>query len=507
MTSVGNPGSDVAQDPVAEARPTVARSQAYLLLAQVARVVLFLLVTRQLGRDMEAADFGFFALVSTMFALALQVMDMGSTAVATRQIGQQPAIERELLEALLGWRLLLGTVMAVGCLLLALFGPVRGPEERAVLAVAGIGVFLLHQSSYFVVFQLRQQFGRALLLGLGSQIGFLLASLVLLRMHVVAVVVALLVVVRETVQVLGSRLIAIRLLGYPLRPRLRSPALRPLLAVAWPFGLCAVIYKLAFHGGTFFVWMLETPDVLGTLGATLRLFSPVIDAAWLFVTPLIVGMSVAARTDTDVFRNQLSAYLCLLLGVAGLLAVCGSMLAPTLLRMVYGDRYVLGELSSVATFQWCSAATALSLVTPAAAIAMLAQHREKELLWISAAGLGLNMLVCAWAIPRHGAAGAAMATFATEAFIVFGLLGRLYISGDWRPSPWLVAHLLPAALVASALLALAPHPQLRLPVAALMGLVSVLAMWQLPAQKKGRRGIDPAAMTLVENPPREGQRP
>lgn len=501
MTSAASPGTDAIQDPIPEPRPTVARSQAYLLLGQVARVVLFLVVTRQLGRDMDAADFGFFALVSTLFALALQVMDMGSTAVATRQIGQQPGIQRELLEALLGWRLLLGTLMAVGCLLLALFGPAQTSYERMVLAVAGIGLFLLHQSTYYIVFQLRQEFGKPLLLGLGAQVAFLLASLLLLRLHVAGIVVALLVVVREIVQVLGSRLIAIRALGFQLRPRLRSPALRSLLVTAWPFGLCAVIYKLSFHGGTFFVWTLERPDVLGTLSATLRLFSPVIDAAWLFVTPLIVALSVAARTDPVVFREQVAAYVCLLLGVAGLLAVCGYILAPTVLHMLYGDRYVLGALSSVLTFQWFSATTALSLIMPVPVIAMLAQHREKELLWISAVGLGLNVLVCAWAIPRHGAAGAAMATFAAEASILLGLLGRLHISGDWRPSPLLVAHLLPAALLALVFLALDRHPHWRLPAAAIFGLVSVLAMWQMPAQKNRRLGVNPSAITSAEDRP------
>lgn len=501
MSSAASPGTSVVEDPLPERPPTVARSQAFLLLAQVARVLLFLLVASQLGRNMDAADFGFFALVSAMFVLALEVMDMGSTAVATRQIGQQPGTQRELLEALLGWRLLVGTLMAVGCLLLALFGPRQSPQERAVLAAAAIGLFLLHQSTYYIVFQLRQAFGRPLLLGLGAQVGFLLASLLLLRMHVAGIVVALLVVVREIVQVLGSRVIAIRALGFQLRPRLRSPALRPLLRVAWRFGLCAVIYKAAFHGGTFFVWMLESPDVLGSLAASLRLFGPVIDAAWLFVTPLIVGMSVAARSDAVVFREQLGAYLCMLLGVAGLLAVCGYFLAPTVLWMLYGDRYVVGVLSSVMAFQWFSASTALALVTPVAVIAMLAQHREKELLGISAAGLGVNVLVCAWAIPQHGAAGAAMATFGTEAFVLSGLLVRLHASGDWRPSPWLVAHLLPAAVLALALLGLGPHPHLRLPVAGLIGSLSVLAMWQVPSQKKRRLGIDRACIPPGENPP------
>ena len=501
MTSLAGPGTGVAQDPVPGPRPSVPRSQAYLLLSQVARVVLFLLITRQLGRDMDPADFGFFALVSTLFALALQVMDMGSTAVATRQIGQQPGMERELLDALLGWRLLLGAVMAVGCLLLALVGPAQSPYERAVLAAAGVGVLLLHQSAYYVVFQLRQEFGKPLLLGLGSQVAFLLACLLLLRMNVGGIVVALLVVVREVVQVMGSRLIAIRALGFELRPRLRSPALRALLLTAWPFGVCAVIYKLAFHGGTFFVWMLEPPDALGTLSATLRLFSPVIDAAWLFVTPLIVGMSIAARSDTAAFRDQLGAQVCMLLGVAALLAVCGYLLAPTVLRLLYGDRYVLGELSSVLTFQWFGAATALSLITPVPVIAMLAQHRERELLWVSAFGLALNVLVCAWAIPRHGAAGAAMATFATEAAVLTGLLARLHSSGDWRPSLLLAAHVLPAGVLALVLSALGPHPHWRLPIAGLFGLAAVIAMWQMPSQKKRRLGVTPSAIDLAKDPP------
>ncbi|MGV8932436.1 MAG: oligosaccharide flippase family protein [Luteimonas sp.] len=498
-TGICEPGTGGGPDPILDSRPAVARSQAFLLLAQLARVVLFLLVTRQLGRAMSPADFGFFALVSTMFVLALEVMDMGSTAVVTRQVAQQPWMERELLEALLGWRRLVALVMALGCLLLALFGPARSANATVVLVAAALGLFLLHQSSYYVVFQLRQAYGKPLMLGLGAQVTFLVASLLLLRLHGVGILVALLVVVREIVQVLGSRLIAIRALGFRLQSRILSPALRPLLRKAWPFGLCAVMYKLTFHGGTFFVWIFESPEVLGAFSASLRLFSPVIDAAWLFVTPLIVGMSVVAGSDAGAFREQLAAYLSMLLGVAGLLAVCGYFLAPTVLSMLYGDRYVLGALSTVVTFRWLSAAIALALITPVAVIALLAQHREKDLLRISAAGLGLNILLCVWAIPRHGAAGAAMATFATETFILFGTLIRLRASGDWLPSPNLAAYLVPAAVLAMSLQALEEHAQLRLPLAGLFGTLSVLVMWHLPSQKKNRLGFNVATALLARS--------
>ena len=73
------------------------RSQRNLLLAQVARLGMFLVLTRYLATRLNPADFGFFTLISTLFALTIELLDAGTTAAVTRQVAEHTASERGLL--------------------------------------------------------------------------------------------------------------------------------------------------------------------------------------------------------------------------------------------------------------------------------------------------------------------------------------------------------------------------------------------------------------------------
>ena len=138
----------------------VMRSQALLAAAHAGRLLLSLVTAGVLGRNLAPGDFGFVALLSSVYVVAVEVLDMGTTAVATREIAAQPAKERETLEALLALRRLVSTAAFAALLGLACSDYVAQREQRGVLAFAACGVFLLHLHSYQLVFQVRQAYGR-----------------------------------------------------------------------------------------------------------------------------------------------------------------------------------------------------------------------------------------------------------------------------------------------------------------------------------------------------------
>src|SRR5207249_818093 len=89
----------------------VMRSQAILVSAHAGGLVLSVAIASLLGRNLAPADFGFVALITSIYIVALEMLDMGTTAVATRKIAAQPARERETLTTLLALRRLLSAVM------------------------------------------------------------------------------------------------------------------------------------------------------------------------------------------------------------------------------------------------------------------------------------------------------------------------------------------------------------------------------------------------------------
>ena len=285
----------------------VARSQALLALAQACRLLMFIAVTGLLGRLLTPADFAFVALLSGVYVVAMEVLDMGTTAVATRQIAAHPDAELSTLASLLALRRWLACLLLLALLAYAGLSAGADSEQRMVLVLAAFGVYLQHMHGYQLVFQLRQSYGRAIILGLATQLGFLLASAAALKAQAGGAVVGLLVVAREAIMALGSRWLAARLLGRRVQPSWADTGMRPLVRSGWMIGVAGVSYKLAVYGGVFWLYRPEAPEVLAPFSAAHRLMVPVVDLAWLVVSPLFVsmGLALAHGVDIEPKRNRL----------------------------------------------------------------------------------------------------------------------------------------------------------------------------------------------------------
>jgi len=408
----------------------VMRSQAVLASAHAGRLLVSLVTASVLGRSLAPADFAFVALLSSIYIVAVEVLDMGTTAVANREIAAQPAKERETLEALLALRRLVAVAAFAALLGLACSEYVVQRELRIVLAIAACGVFLLHLHAYQVVFQVRQAYGRVTALALASQIGFLLACAVMLKFSAAGAAIGLLVVAREAVQAIGARWMAVRMLGSRLRARWLDPRIGALLKAGWMIGAAGVCYKLAAYAGGFMLWQMSVPESLASFNAAQRLLVPMSDLAWLFVTPLIAAMSASVSRDAAAFRAQLGGYLKFMLGMSALVAIGGYFVAPFVLRLLYGETYASGPLSAVDIFRWLALGYFFALVTPLLVVAELARGNSKALLLSAAATLAINVSANTWVIPRYGAQGAAMTLAACEAFLFAVLLARCAARGD-----------------------------------------------------------------------------
>ncbi|RZJ14349.1 MAG: hypothetical protein EOO54_19415 [Haliea sp.] len=479
--------------------PGVGRSQFILVGGLAARLTLFVIITSFLGRGLSAADFGFIALVFGIFLVAHELIDFGTTALVTRRVASQPQIEFETLNTLFAWRRLLCIALAL-LMLAGSFALALGFDQQCVLVIAAFALLAMPLTSYHVIFQTRQAYGQATLLGLGSHLAFLLASAAVLHLtpeHVPSgwssgAMVGLLVVVRELVQLAGSRALARRMLGRTLSAAWRDPGIGQLLRSTINYGLAGVGYKLSALSGSFFVWILAGPQALGSYGAAQRLFTPQTEAAWLFATPLIAAMSLDAVQQNKVMHAKLTALTQLMLALSSGVAVCGLFLAPTILQWLYGVRYADGATSSVATFQWLSLAMTFALVTPVLAVACLVHRRETQLMQISFAGLAATVLGNLLLVSQHGAQGAAMAWCAGEAVVMLTLLTLALVQGDLKTGwDWLV-YLVPGALLAIVLSLLSPWPLAQFIGGALVLGAGLLLLRRLPPQQAARTAYAPA---------------
>ena len=123
---------------------SVSKNQALLAAWLAGRIAIFVALTSLLGRSLPPSEFGFVALVSILFAVATEALDMGTMAIATRRIAAAPAEERAVLEALLALRRIVALVAFACIVALAVAGDFPVAGQRAALAVAAVGVLVLH---------------------------------------------------------------------------------------------------------------------------------------------------------------------------------------------------------------------------------------------------------------------------------------------------------------------------------------------------------------------------
>lgn len=463
---------------------TASRSQLVLVAAQVLRLALALALLGALGRVLSPAQFGPVVLVGTLFIVANELMDLGTAAVTTRQVAAQPAQEGPLLSRLLAWRrwvaLLLCVAWGTGLLAWAAAGRALPPWPVALAVAAGLA--LLPWSSYHVVFQVRQAFGASAAMGLAVQGLVLGAALALVAGPAAGPLAVLLMVAREAGLLVSSRLVGRRLLAAPLQPRWRDPALPRLLREALAVGGAALLYKLCFHGGLFWLWLLGPASELGHFGAAHRLAAPALDVAMLFAAPLLPWLVAASAAGQ---MQVLGAYGAFVLGAGLLLAVAGWACAPALLGALYGPGWAGGN--GVAALRGLVVALACAALNQVLAMALLARHDERALVLGTAVAL---MVMCAgnlWWTGSHGAPGAAWALALAEVALLAWLLLRSRWRPAWRDLATALPALLPALLLALALALLAGRPAWQLGLAAVAAPLLLAWLWQRPAMRACRR--------------------
>ena len=401
---------------------SVSKNQALLAAWLAGRIAIFVALTSLLGRSLPPSEFGFVALVSILFAVATEALDMGTMAIATRRIAAAPAEERAVLEALLALRRIVALVAFACIVALAVAGDFPVAGQRAALAVAAVGVLVLHLGGYQVAINVRGAFRPVVFLGLTLQLAFAVATVAALRSGHGALTIALLIVALQCAQALGARQIAVRRLGYSADGAWPAARVRALFAASWMIGVAGICYKLVPHAAGLLLWQLAGAESLASFNAAQRLAAPLGEMAWLFVTPLIAPMSAAALQGASSLRVPLEGYVKLMLGMGAVVAVAGVFCAPSVLRLLYGERYAAGPWSSVEVLRWLSVASAAALVDAVLVVGEIARGRTRALLALVGAAFVILVAAGAWAAPRHGAVGAAAAVCAVEAIILVVLV-------------------------------------------------------------------------------------
>ena len=465
----------------------VSRSQLIVISSAGARLILTLAVTFLVGRALAPDEFGFFGLVIVILVVARELMELGTGSLATREIAIHPERERTVIETLMGLRALVGLLL--GLVILALALAQDEPHRTWILFATAAFLPLLCVGAQTVVFLVRQDQGPPAAAAVALQVIFLAACVTFYFGNAPAWSYAAAVIAREVAGIFWLSCLTSKKLRFMPRPRWRPDDMRRMLGQVTAFSAAALSHKLYFYTGPLLIWLLLTPADMGAYSAAFRPISALAAFPWLLAVPLLPGLARLARHDRPGFRQQVAYLVPFSLGLGAIAGVAGYVLSADALILLYGDRYLLGDLSAVSTLKLLSLSVAFATASATVITMLMADGRERSLVPLTFAGLAATIFLNVVFLPTYGFVAAAAATLIVEACIwVIAVIGLLRTSAIPQFQVSTFSPILPASFLILAFQLLPSSPGWeRLVIGTALALVATIMLLQLPVVRRGRK--------------------
>lgn len=395
-------------------------SQAVLGVAYAAHLALGVVLTVWLGRELDAAAFGFFALVAAGLAFARDATDLGTTVAAGRDMAREPARTPLLLQGLLLLRSLPSLALAVAAGVLALLED--DGARRAVLGAATLVMLGMGASAFHAVFHARQQQGPPAAVTVVAQAVLVLACVAGLEAGLAPWWPSLAAVLKEAVALALLAWIGVRALGRSWWVAPPGVALRAALAgVGW-WALAALVRHVYAQIDLAAVAALRGQAEAGAYAAASRLLSPALALPWLLTAPLVPLLAVADATRAEAARRLLRHTLLLGTSLAAVLATATSAAAGAVVSLLYDGRYDPPASPAVPVLQWLALSVPALVVVACCSAALLAARAERLALAAVLGGLVCKSGLLLALVPQGGALAAVQVVFAVELLLALVLL-------------------------------------------------------------------------------------
>ena len=402
---------------------TVAVSRRRLTLATGAQLggrlfgaFLGVLVVATLTRSLTRPAFGELSLALTILALAGSLADLGMGQIAVREMARKPDDRRAIAGALAAAQLGMGVVLSLLGTGIA-FALMGGAEARimAAFVMSTMPVGAVNALVIAAQARLRPELvivpalvQNAVWLGIVLALGAADASLALYGVGALAAAltqagVTLALIARLTeVTFHGTR----KIIG-------------DLLRLAWPIGLAGMfvtayyridgILLFNYRGATASAYYSAAYRVLDVLQILPITVSGVL-------LPLLASTERLGAGQTQV-KHLFELTVALLLAAAMPIAACGVILAPGIVRLVYGPHYH----NSVYLLQILLPAFIPICLGYLLTSQLILHHLLRPYIAITVIGAVINVVANIIAIPRYGAPAAAWATLGTELLVMAGI--------------------------------------------------------------------------------------
>lgn len=399
----------------------VGQNTGTIFLVNLVGSVMGFLLAAALGRGLGDVGFGQYSLVMTWLLTLVLFTEFGLSTVLTRDLAAHPADTHRYLTHSLIVKSLLGLPMIL--LLLGLAPWIATNQNPAIILALRWGGLLFYTglvySSLTAVFKAHQTMSPILWLTLSGQIPLFCGTL------------ALLLTEQPLFTIIGwAGLVQAFQCGLAfffyqritqnvetVTGSIDVKLLKLLMMRAWPFAVAGFLAAFQLRANVLLLAYLQGDQALGWYAAANRFIETgkqLPGSFYVAILPAMAALAEDARQQQTLQHTLKQARLGLL--AFGLAAALGAlMLAGPVLRLTYSELY----LPATATLQLLSLSLIPNGQNSLFIIYLYARGAERQVNWLMAWGVVINLGLCWWLIPRWGAAGTALALLLTEVILYF----------------------------------------------------------------------------------------
>lgn len=381
--------------------------------ARVIGAFLGVLVAASLARSLTRPEFGELSLALTIVTLAGSLTDLGISQIAVREMARRPENRARIAGALSTVQLLMGVGLgAIG--LVVAFALMKGTEARVMATCVMATMPLGAVSSLTIASQARLR-------------PELYIAPTFVQNVVWVVIVVTLGAANAPLSLYGAGFLAAGIVQAAVTVGLAARVtdvsfggtralMLELLRLAWPIGLAGMFVTAYYRIDAILLFHYRGATENAYYSASYRVID-VLQILPMTVSGVLLPLLASAERDGAGHARvkrlfQLSAVF--LLSVALPVAACGAVLAPGIVRLIYGPRYhpsiYLLQVLLPAFIPICLGYLFTSQ--------LILHHLLRPYIVITFIGAAINVPANALAIPRYGAAAAAWATLGTELIVM-----------------------------------------------------------------------------------------
>ena len=400
-------------------------------------------------RYLTKTEWGEYAIMLTFGSIFAVLADGGFYQLLVREISRPGADENKVASNIFTMRLLVSLFIFALAPLVSFFLPYSA-QARWGIAVGMIGFWFLSGSQVFMgVFQKYLRMDRAAIAELAGRVVQLVLIFLVIRwqlnfLWIVATLTLSGLVNFVMVYLMAQKHLAVRL-------SFDFDFWKTSIKQSYPLAISGILVMLYFSFSSLILSAFRPAADVGIYRLAYKVLESLIFFPSMFVGLIMPVMSSVAFTDRERFKKILQKSYDVLIIFALPLVMGTPLLAGKIIELLGGGNYP----ESVPVLNILMVAVGIIFLGTLFSFGLIALDRQKNLLWISAAGAVFNLLLNFIFIPQYSYTAAAVITVLTEGLVTIFMAASIWREIYYLPGSKIAAKSFLASLVMVAVLWLA----------------------------------------------------